>query len=262
MRLIEKAKGFLFDLDGVFIQSGKPLPGAIDALASLRALNIPFRFLTNTTTQSRKTLQSTLKSIGLNCDEEEIFSAGFSGVQAIKAMGYPTCSYYITDDLKKDYLIFEEDIEKPEVIIVGDYEDWDFKKLNQAFQYVMSGSRILALHMGKYYRVDSGLRIDAGAFVAALEFATNKKAKIVGKPNKEFFNSALNDMGFGPKEVVMFGDDLINDISGAQELDIPGILVKTGKYHEGMLESSSIIPNGFLESIAELPKIISNGEQL
>ena len=50
MRLIEKAKGFLFDLDGVFIQSGKPLPGAIDALASLRALNIPFRFLTNTTT--------------------------------------------------------------------------------------------------------------------------------------------------------------------------------------------------------------------
>ena len=165
-------------------------------------------------------------------------------------------------DLKKDYLIFEEDIEKPEVIIVGDYEDWNFKKLNQAFQYVMSGSRILALHMGKYYRVDSGLRIDAGAFVAALEFATNKKAKIVGKPNKEFFNSALNDMGFGPKEVVMFGDDLINDISGAQELDIPGILVKTGKYHEGMLESSSIIPNGFLESIADLPKIISNGEQL
>ena len=245
MRLIQEAKGFLFDLDGVFIQSGKTLPGAIDALASLRALNIPFRFLTNTTTQSRKTLQSTLKSIGLNCDEEEIFSAGFSGVQAIKSMGYPTCSYYITDDLKKDYLIFEEDIEKPEVIIVGDYEDWNFKKLNQAFQYVMSG-----------------LRIDAGAFVAALEFATNKKAKIVGKPNKEFFNSALNDMGFGPKEVVMFGDDLINDISGAQELDIPGILVKTGKYHEGMLESSSIIPNGFLESIAELPKIISNGEQL
>ena len=89
-----------------------------------------------------------------------------------------------------------------------------------------------------------------------------KKAKIVGKPNKEFFNSALNDMGFGPKEVVMFGDDLINDISGAQELDIPGILVKTGKYHKGMLESSSIIPNGFLESIADLPKIISNGEQL
>ena len=51
MRLIQEAKGFLFDLDGVFIQSGKTLPGAIDALASLRALNIPFRFLTNTTTQ-------------------------------------------------------------------------------------------------------------------------------------------------------------------------------------------------------------------
>ena len=175
-------------------------------------------------------------------------------------MGYPTCSYYITDDLKKDYLIFEEDIDKPEVIIVGDYEDWDFKKLNQAFQYVMSGSRILALHMGKYFRVDSGLRIDAGAFVAALEFATNKKAMIVGKPNKMFFESALKDMGLEPKDVVMIGDDLFNDIYGAQELGIPGILVKSGKYHKGMLESSSIIPDGFLESIADLPKIISNGD--
>ena len=262
MKLIQKARGFLFDLDGVFVQSGKPLHGAIESLKVLRSLSIPFRFLTNTTTKSRMTLQNTLNSIGINCEEGEIFSAGFSGVQAIKTMGSPKCIFYIADDLKKDYLGFQEDINNPEVIVIGDYESWNFEKIDHAFRCVMNGAKILALHMGKYYRVDSGLRIDAGAFVAALEFATNKKAKIIGKPNKEFFNSALNDMGFGPKEVVMFGDDLINDISGAQELDIPGILVKTGKYHEGMLESSSIIPNGFLESIADLPKIISNGEQL
>ena len=49
MKLIQKAKGFLFDLDGVFIQSGKTLPGAKETITSLRDLNIPFRFLTNTT---------------------------------------------------------------------------------------------------------------------------------------------------------------------------------------------------------------------
>ena len=260
MKLIQKAKGFLFDLDGVFIQSGKPLPGAIESLEFLRSLNIPFRFLTNTTTKSRGTLKSVLKDIGLYCDEEEIFSAGFSGVQAIKAMGSPACKFYIADDLKKDYQEFKEDFEKPDVIVIGDYESWDFEKIDQAFRYVMNGAKILALQMGKYYRVDSGLRIDAGAFVAALEFATNKKARIVGKPNKRFFQSALSHMGLDSKDVVMFGDDLINDIYGAQQLDIPGILIKSGKYHKGMLESSSIIPDGFLESIADLPKIISNGD--
>ncbi|GIS54253.1 hypothetical protein Ct9H90mP29_12950 [bacterium] len=50
----------------------------------------------------------------------------------------------------------------------------------------MSGSTILALHMGKYYRVDSGLRIDAGAFVAALEFATNKKQKLLESQTRNF----------------------------------------------------------------------------
>ena len=82
MKLIQKARGFLFDLDGVFVQSDKPLHGAIESLEVLRSLNIPFRFLTNTTTKSRMTLQNTLNSIGINCEEGEIFSAGFSGVSA------------------------------------------------------------------------------------------------------------------------------------------------------------------------------------
>ena len=47
------------------------------------------------------TLQNTLNSIGINCEEGEIFSAGFSGVQAIKTMGSPKCIFYITDDLKR-----------------------------------------------------------------------------------------------------------------------------------------------------------------
>ena len=76
--------------------------------------------VTNTTTKSRVTLQNTLNSIGINCEEGEIFSAGFSGVQAIKAMGSPKCIFYIADDLKKDYLEFQEDINSPDVIVVGD----------------------------------------------------------------------------------------------------------------------------------------------
>ena len=58
MKLIQNARGFLFDLDGVFVQSGKPLHGAIESLEELRSLNIHFRFLTNTST---KTIQQTNK---------------------------------------------------------------------------------------------------------------------------------------------------------------------------------------------------------
>ena len=121
----------------------------------------------------------------------------------------------------------------------------------------MNGAEIIALHKGKYYKVDNGLRMDAGGFVAALEFATGKKSQLVGKPNKAFFQCALDDLRLVPEEVVMIGDDLINDVNGAQNLGIPGILVKTGKYHEGMIESSKINPDGLIDSIADLQNILN-----
>lgn len=258
MEQIRKASGFLFDLDGVFYQSGRALPGAVETLAFLRENGLPFRFLTNTTTRNRKTLQHELSTIGLDCKEDEIISAGFSGVDFLRKMGSPSCSFYITEDLKIDYLEFEEIIDQPDVIVIGDYDKWDFDTLNIAFIQIMAGAQIVALHKGKYYKTDSELRLDAGGFVAALEFATERTAYIVGKPNKVFFQCALNDLKLTSKDVVMIGDDLINDVQGAQHLGIPGILVKTGKYHEGMVESSGIKPDAFIESIGDLPKILAS----
>ena len=55
----------------------------------------------------------------------------------------------------------------------------------------MNGAEILALHLGKYYKVDSGLRLDSGSIVKALEYATDKEAIVVGKPSIKFFKVAL-----------------------------------------------------------------------
>jgi ribonucleotide monophosphatase NagD (HAD superfamily) len=50
----------------------------------------------------------------------------------------------------------------------------------------------------------------------------------------------------------MVGDDLINDIGGAQSLGIKSVLVKTGKYRKKLLEKSDIVPDAIMDSIAEL----------
>ena len=52
IKRIKRAKGFLFDLDGVFIQSDRLLPGALKTIQVLENKSIPFRFLTNTTTHN------------------------------------------------------------------------------------------------------------------------------------------------------------------------------------------------------------------
>ena len=174
-------------MDGVFIQSGNLLPGALETVNILKAKNIPFRFLTNTTTKSKKTLHKQLNRLGIECEEKHIFSAGFAGIRTIIDMGGPSCKLYISDDLKEDYNVFNFNNDNPELIVIGDYKKWDTNLLNQAFNHVMTGANILALHVGKYYKTDNGFKLDAGAFVKAIEYSTGKEAIVVGKPNALFF---------------------------------------------------------------------------
>jgi len=59
------------------------------------------------------------------------------------------------------------------------------------------------------------LSLDAGPFVAALEYASGKRATVVGKPEQSFFDLALRDMDLEPGQAAMVGDDPESDVAGA-----------------------------------------------
>ena len=99
--------------------------------------------------------------------------------------------------------------------------------------------------------------LDSGAFVAALELATGKKAHIVGKPNAAFFEMGSALLNATAKELVMVGDDLSNDIEGAQNAGYHAVLVQTGKYRKALVEQSPITPDGILTSVAALPNYLA-----
>ena len=76
----------------------------------------------------------------------------------------------------------------------------------QAFQVLLNGGNLVAIHKGRYQREDRGLALGPGPFVAALEYATGVTAAVVGKPNKTFFTDALHGLTTDVKEAVMIGD--------------------------------------------------------
>ena len=123
---------------------------------------------------------------------------------------------------------------------------------------VLEGAEIIALHKGRYHQGASGLLLDSGAFVAALEHATGKQALVVGKPNQTFFELASNTFRCNPNELLMVGDDLINDIGGANQMGMHTVLVQTGKYRKVLVEASSIEPQAYIPSIKELPAYLQN----
>jgi HAD superfamily hydrolase (TIGR01458 family) len=117
---------------------------------------------------------------------------------------------------------------------------------------IMGGSKLIALHKGRYWRVGDGLRMDIGVFVAGLEYITGREALIMGKPSPHFFNMALEDIDLHPGEVAMLGDDIVSDVGGAQEMGIKGVLVMTGKYSKEHDHHYDVEPDIILPSVAEL----------
>ena len=66
-----------------------------------------------------------------------------------------------------------------------------------------TNGELFSLGKGKFYREDGDLTLDVGPFAAALEFAIDRKATVVGKPDPAFFKAALEDMGVTEDEAVM-----------------------------------------------------------
>jgi len=253
-RALQNVKGFLFDLDGVFHVGSSIVPGAVETIEYLRFNNIPYRFTTNTSTRSRESLQRKLNGIGVPLRGEEIISSPYAAVLYLRQRSNPRCCFVLADDVRSDFAEFESDEVNPEAIVLGDVGDkWNYDLLNRLFGMMMNGAELIALHKGRYWQVEDGLRMDIGAFVAGLEYVTGKQATIIGKPSRSFFELALQELGLPAEDVAMIGDDIISDVGGAQDAGLKGILVKTGKYRPDVVSHSPVTPDLILDSIGKLP---------
>ena len=104
----------------------------------------------------------------------------------------------MNDAVKADFEGLEEADEGVDAVIMGDLgEQFGFAILNRAFRLVMEGAELVALQKNRFWLTADGLSLDAGPFVAAIEYASGKEAFVVGKPSAGFFDSVLEDLGRG-----------------------------------------------------------------
>ena len=250
-------KGFLFDLDGVFYIDNSLIKGANDVINWFRDKKIIFRFLTNNTTLSRKDLVIKLNLIGLKINEDEIISANYAGVLLLKKLNIKSCRLVLSEKAKEDYKIFKIEKDKPEAIIVGDIGDlWNYNLMNELMNQILNGSKLIALHKGRYFQKGLGLTIDSGPFVSGLEYATQTNAIVVGKPEATFFKLASEKFNLKSNEIGMVGDDLNNDILGGLKMGYKTFLVRTGKFRKNIFEKSNINPDYCINSISDLPRML------
>jgi HAD superfamily hydrolase (TIGR01458 family) len=253
LNALANVKGLLLDLNGVLYVANRPLPGAQAAIAALQNSGIPYRLVTNNTTQSTQSMSQSLQDMGLPIAASQIMTASYAAVLHLRQLGQPTIYPLLTEDARQDFAEFPQSDTDAEVVVMGDIGDaWSYQSLNRAFRLMMQGAQLLALHRGKYWQWEAGLQLDIGAFVAGLEYAADQQATIVGKPNPRFFKLALAALNLPPEAVVMLGDDLEADIQGAQAVGMKGVLVHTGKYRPDLAAQIPVTPDAVIADIGAI----------
>ncbi len=257
MSTLSSIKGILFDLDGVLYIESHAVEGAIEAVAKIQASGVQCRFVTNTSTLSLTSLQQKINALGFSIPANEIISAPQATYLYLKRQQYPVCRLLLAENVKQDFKEFNQPDKPVSYIVIGDIGDkWSYTLLNEVFNDLMQGAKLIAIHKNRFWQTGHGLQMDIGGFIDALEYASGVKAMIIGKPSADFFQIALNDMALKPSEVAMTGDDIDADVGGGQQVGLKGILVKTGKYRQNYTEASTVKPDLIIDSIADLPKIL------
>lgn len=248
----DNIKALLLDMDGVLYVGKSPIQGAAETVKQLRERNISFRFITNTTTRTPVDLCEKLSAFGISAQPEEIFSAVSATRSFLLSQGTPSCYPLVNDRVKPEFSEFPYS-DLPDYVVIGDIgSSWDYKVLNKAFNMLMQGSKLIAMHHNKYWQKEEGLFLDIGAFVAGLEYAADIKATVIGKPSLTFFQQAVDALGFPAKQIAIVGDDIHSDIGGGQGAGLQGILVKTGKYRENLVNQSGIKPEAIINTVKDL----------
>lgn len=251
--------GILFDMDGVLYEGDRAIAGAAEAVAWCRAQRIPHLFLTNTTSRPRRALVEKLARLGIVADATEILTPPVAAARWLHQKAHGPVALFVPERTREEFAGLP--VAGPDysgriaAVVIGDLgHAWEFGALNQAFRLLMAEPRptLVALGLTRYWRAEDGLRLDAGPFVKALEYASGLEAVVLGKPAAPFFETALALLGTGAAETWMIGDDIRTDIEAAQQAGLCTILVRSGKFRPQDL-ALGITPDATLASVADLP---------
>lgn len=250
-----KIEGCLLDIDGTVLQENLPIEGAVGAVSSLRRAGFPFRFLTNTTRRPRAEIVQRLSDLGLEAEIEDCLTAPAVTAAWLRERGARSLMLLVDPATRHEFADFDLDDPRPEFVVVADLgSNWTFELLDNAFRALMEGAQLVAMQRNRYWKHQGRLSLDAGPFVAALEYATDHQAHLVGKPSPELFHTVVRELGLAVDRVAMIGDDLEADVRGAKAAGMVAVAVRTGKYRAALEAATQQTADVVLDSVADLPR--------
>ncbi|MGB8658642.1 MAG: HAD-IIA family hydrolase [Candidatus Zixiibacteriota bacterium] len=233
------SKLYLVDIEGTIVKdkSYAVIEGAVDWINSFGSSPDQFVLVSNNTTHKPEALLVTLENLGFNLRPENLMTCMSAALDWLRKKEIKNCFVIGSSELR-EYLnengIKTPTVDKVEAVLVGLDRSLDYEKLKIAVNaLVKNHASFLALHANRLYKDEKGeLCPSVGAVVKALEYSSQRRAKVFGKPNPEIYRETMARFDVEAENCIMISDDPLSDLVGAKKLGMKTVFVTSGKYKD------------------------------
>lgn len=241
-------------------KSFTPIPGAVKWINSFDSSLHKVVLVSNNTTHKPDDLLTVLQDRGFDLEEENLLTCLSTALKWFKREKIKSCFVMGSSQLKaylNENSIKTPSDDKADAVLVGLDTELTYGTLKVALNTLIRNDAVLlALHANRIYKdTDGRPAVSVGGIVRALEYSSQKVARIFGKPEPEIYREAMKQFDIKPEDCVMISDDPLSDLAGAKRLGMKAIFVTSGKYKdEAVLQvlEQRLRPDWIHKSIAEI----------
>jgi HAD superfamily hydrolase (TIGR01459 family) len=245
--LLDRYDAILFDAYGVLVHGSGPLPGAAELLGRLHREGRTYFIVTNDASKLPATAAARFQRFGLPVEASRIITSGLLLVphfaqagligRRCAVLGPADSARYVED---AGGVVVPPD-EAFDVLVIGDesgppFIDWVDAALSSLFRSIDAGRpvHLVVPNPDLIYPGAGGFGFAAGTvanmFEGALALRYPARADLrfvrLGKPNAPIFDEAKRRAGSA--RLVMIGDTLETDITGARGAGLDAVWIETG----------------------------------
>jgi glycerol-1-phosphatase len=231
---LEPYEQVILDLDGCVWVGSEPTPGAPAAVEALRATGRRVAFVTNDPRRSTEDYVARLWSVGIRASLADVVTVGGATQRLLHEEHSGRTAFVIGTDAMHRHVaeaglrvLNGTDLaSRAEVVVVAGPDRMGLEDLRDATLSLRRGADLVGTSRDPVYPTDAGLEPGTGALLAAVEYASGARARIVGKPEPELFATALDRLGDG--RTLAVGDRLDTDVAASARAGMDAALVLTG----------------------------------
>lgn len=255
---MKQYRGYIFDLDGTIYLGDGAIPGAPEALATLRARGAKVAFLSNKPIEPASSYAAKLNRLGIQAGVEEVLNSSIIMARYLRRHAPGAKVYLIGEEplaceLRKRGIQLVTDPLECEYVVVSWDRQFTYQKLNDALQAIRNGAHFIATHPDRTCPVDGGEVADVAGMIGAIEAVTGKSVELItGKPSPITVQEAVDLLGLEPCECIMVGDRMETDMRMGIEAGMATALVLSGITRKEHVKDFPWQPDYVLPSVASL----------